>query len=244
MNPKTYFTPANGYNPRYGARRYNAKTPVNSIKYSVENVWAAAMAAQRVNGEYLKEDQIKHNEDGSSQLVKSRNRDVMMSFLSAPDTIKDEDRAAGQECRKYLQNDLTFRALKGKLNDFDSSVSRVVAIEGEFDSVQHRLELAVIACLPQSRQRSLARSDADSRLARCAPIDTNVGDKVDLEVEVVRGNYSQQWGIFWITAVTKDNKAVFFSSRENYDAGNCLTIRGTVKAQRDGKTQLNRVKVL
>ena len=245
MNPKTYFTPANGYNPRYGTRRYSAKAPVNSFKYSVEDVWAAAVAAQRINGEYVKENIIKFDENGSTQeVVKKRNRDIMMDFLALPGTITDEDRATGNECRKYLQNDLTFRALKGKLTDFDASVSRVVAVEGEFDSVQHRLELAVIACLPQSHQRSLARVNTDERLARCEPVDANVNDKVNLNVEVLRGNYSQQWGIYWITAVTENNRAVFFSSRENFDVGTHLTIRGTVKAQRDGKTQLNRVKVL
>ena len=242
MNPKTYFTPANGYNPRYGQRR--AKAPVNSTKYSVEDVWAAAVAAQRVNGSYLKEDLFKFNEDGSRDLVSRRNRDVMMDFLAGNGTITDEDRAEGREVRRYLQNDLTFRALKGRLSEFDASVSRVVAVEDEFDSVQHRLELAVVACLPQSRQRSLARANKDERLAHCKPVDANINDKVNLNVEVIQGNYSQQWGIYWITAVTEDSRAVFFSSKQNYDAGQWLTVRGTVKAQRDGRTQLNRVKVL
>ena len=243
MYAKSYFTPANGYNPRYGQRR--AKAPVDSVKYSVENVWAAAVAAQRINGGYFKEDQYTFNEEtGERTLTLRRNRDVMMGLLDNPAIISDEDRAEGREVLRYLQNDLTFRGLKGKLTDFDTSVSRVVAVEDEFDSAQHRLELAIVACLPQSRQRSLVRADADGRLARCEPVDANVNDKVNLNVEVIRGNYSQQWGIYWITAVTEDNRAVFFSSKQNYDAGTWLTIRGTVKAQRDGRTQLNRVKVM
>lgn len=236
-----YFTPANGYNPRHG---YATKARVKSEKYSVDDVWGAACAAQRINGEYLKEYLYKINEDGSKEIVQRRNRDIMFEHLADTARITEADREAGRECRKYLQNDLTFRALKSKLTEFDSSVSRVIAVDGDFDTVQHRLELAVVACLPQSHQRSLARVNQDERLAHCEPVDAQLNDKVNLNVEVLRGNYSQQWNIYWITAVTEDNRAVFFSSKQNYDAGVWITIRGTVKAQRDGKTQLNRVKVL
>ena len=242
MHHRTYFTPQNGYNPRYGVR--SNKSAVNSFKYSVDDVWGAAVAAQRVNGEYVKEDKININEDGSHETLKKRNRDIMMDFLAVPGTITDEDRATGHECRRFLQNDLTFRALKGQLSAFDASVSRVVAVEEEFDSVQHRLELAVVACLPQSHQRSLARVSIDAPLRKCTTLESNVGDKVSLNIEVVRSNYSQQYGIHWITATTQDERAVFFSSREGYDAGTHLAIKGTVKIHRDGKTQLNRVKVL
>jgi hypothetical protein len=244
MNYQTYFTPANGYNPRYGKRHHDTKASVNSFKYSVEDVWAAAVAAQRVNGEYVKEELYKVNEDGSHETLKKRNRDIMMDFLAVPGTITDDDRVTGRECLKYLQNDLTFRALKGQLSAFDASMSRVVAVEDEFDTVQHRLELAVVACLPQSHQRSLARVSIDAQLRKCTTLESNIGDKVSLNIEVVRSNYSQQYGIHWITATTQDERAVFFSSREGYDAGTHLAIKGTVKIHRDGKTQLNRVKVM
>jgi len=216
-----------------------------SVKYSVDNVWGAAVAAQRVNGSYLKEDLYKFNENGSSELVKRRNRDVMIDFLNMPGTITDEDRAQGQECRKFLQNDLTFRALKGQLSAFDASVKHTVAVEDQFDTVQHRLELAVVACLPQSHQRAIARQEVQDRVRKATGEYVGaVGDKLSLNIEVVSANYSQTYGIFWVTAITQDNQAVFFSNKEKFDAGTHLTIRGTVKAHRDGKTQLNRAKIL
>lgn len=243
MNPKTYFTPANGYNPRFGTR---SKAPVASVKYSVEDVWAAAAAAQRINGEYLKEDRVQFSADtGERTVIRQRNRDVMMGLLADTSGITDRDRAQGQECRRFLQNDLTLRGLKGKLSDFDLSVSRVIAVESEFDSAQHRLELAVVACLPQSHQRGLAQQESQDRLRQCQVLDSAPGAKVMLnDVEVVRSSYSQQYGIFWITAVTADNHAVFFGYRQGFDAGTHLTIAGTVKVHREGKTQLTRVKVL
>jgi hypothetical protein len=69
-------------------------------------------------------------------------------------------------------------------------------------------------------------------------------DKIDLDVEVVSANYSQSYGIFWVTAITRDNQAVFFSYRSKLITGSWIHIKGTIKAHRDGKTQLNRVKVI
>lgn len=243
MNPKTYFHPANGYNPRYGTRQ--TKASVNSFKYSVDDVWGAAVAAQRVNGEYLKEDKINITEDGTHETVKKRNRDIMMDFLAVPGTITDEDRVTGQECRRFLQNDLTFRALKGQLSAFDASVSKVVAVEEEFDTVQHRLELAVVACLPQSHQRTLVRQSIQDRVRNASGgYVGNVGDKVALDTEVVSANWSNTYNIFWVTAITQDNQALFFSYKSQLNSGTQVKLVGTVKAHRDNKTQLNRVKVL
>ena len=243
MNPKTYFHPANGYNPRYGVRRI--KATVNSFKYSVDDVWGAAVAAQRTNGEYLKEDKTNITEDGSYETLQKRNRDIMMDFLAVPGTITDEDRVTGRECRRFLQNDLTFRALKGQLSAFDASVSKVVAVEDEFDTVQHRLELAVVACLPQSHQRALVRQSIQDRVRNASGgYVGNVSDKVALDAEVVSANWSNIYNIFWVTAITQDNRALFFSYKSQLNSGIQIKLVGTVKAHRDNKTQLNRVKVL
>jgi hypothetical protein len=243
VNPKTYFHPANGYNPRYGVRR--TKATVNSFKYSVDDVWGAAVAAQRTNGEYLKEDKTNITEDGSYETLQKRNRDIMMDFLAVPGTITDEDRVTGRECRRFLQNDLTFRALKGQLSAFDASVSKVVAVEEEFDSVQHRLELAVVACLPQSHQRALVRQSIQDRVRNASGgYVGNVSDKVALDAEVVSANWSNTYNIFWVTAITQDNRALFFSYKSQLNSGTQIKLVGTVKAHRDNKTQLNRVKVL
>jgi len=208
MHHRTYFTPQNGYNPRYGARQ--TKASVNSFKYSVDDVWGAAVAAQRVNGEYLKEDKINITEDGTHETLKKRNRDIMMDFLAVPGTITDEDRVTGQECCRFLQNDLTFRALKGQLSAFDASVGRVVAVEEEFDSVQHRLELAVVACLPQSHQRTLVRQSIQDRVRNASGgYVGNVSDKVALDAEVVSANWSNIYNIFWSPQLPKITELCF-----------------------------------
>ena len=225
---------------------WKPKAKPAGAKHSVDNVWGAACAAQRINGSYVKETQHRFDEDtNTTVVVKQRNRDIMADILANPAILTVEDIAQGQECRKFLEQDITLRGLKGRLTEFDTAISKTVAVSEEFDTVTHKYELAVVASLPASHQRSLARQDVDSRVRQTAGGYVGAVDiKVDLDVEVVSANYSQSYGIFWVTAITADNQAVFFSYRSKLTTGSWIHVKGTVKAHRDGKTQLNRVKIV
>ena len=212
-----------------------------SVSYSADNVWGAACAAQRINGSYVKETQYRFDEDKNTTVVaKQRNRDIMIDILANPAVLTVEDIAQGQACRKFLQNDLTLRTLKGQLNDFDRSTMKVLAVNEEFNTAKHKLELAVVACLPASQERALARQEVQGRMRQANSVFGTVGAKVTVDVEIIGASYSHQYGIYWINAITQDNCAVFFSHKNQLPLGN-IQIRGTVKAHRDGKTQLNRV---
>ena len=225
---------------------WKPKAKPAGAKHSVDNVWGAACAAQRINGSYVKETQHRFDEDTNTMVVvKQRNRDIMADILANPAVLTVEDIAQGQECRKFLEQDITLRGLKGRLTEFDTAISKTVAVSEEFDTVTHKYELAVVASLPASHQRSLARQEVDSRVRQTAGGYVGAPDaKIDLDVEVVSANYSQSYGIFWVTAITADNQAVFFSYRSKLITGSWIHIKGTVKAHRDGKTQLNRVKIV
>ena len=237
-----YDEPA-GYQPR---RQWKARAKPEGIKHSVDNVWGAAVAAQRMNGSYVKETVYRLDENTGVTVVDyRRNRDIMAEILENPAVLTVQDIAQGQECRKFLQNDITFRALKNKLTEFDTAVSKVLAVAEDFDTVKHKYELAVVACLPQSHTRSLAREANQARIQQTSgEYIGQVKDKVTLNVEIIRCVFSQNWNTWFATAITQDNQAVFFSIRESHDAGTWLTIRGTVKAHKDGSTQLNRVSIL
>jgi hypothetical protein len=237
-----YDEPA-GHQPR---RQWKPRAKPEGVRHSVDNVWGAAVAAQRINGEYLKEEKRTFDMvTGEVVDRKLRNRDIMLDILANPALLTVEDIAQGQECRKFLQNDITFRALKGRLTDFDSSVSKVIAVEQEFDTAKHKLELAVVACLPQSHARSLERQATQERVRQTSgAVIGQPGVKVQLDVEVVKSNFSQQWNTWYTTAITADNCAVFFAYRQELAQGAKHTIVGTVKAHRDGSTQLNRVSII
>ena len=235
---------AEPYQPR---QTWKPRARPTGVAHSVDNVWGAAMAAQRINGSYVKETVYKVDPEMSSNTVvdKRRNRDIMLDILANPAQLTVEDIAQGQECRNFLQNDITFRALKNKLTEFDGSVSKVLAVTEEFDSAKHKLELAVVACLPQSHARSLERQAVQERVRQTSgELIGAPGVKVQLDVEIVKSNYSQQWNTWYATGVTADNSAVFFAYRQELARGAKHTIVGTVKAHRDGSTQLNRVSII
>jgi len=231
------------YQPR---RTWRPRTQPQGNRYAMDLVWGAACAAQRINGRYVKETQYRFDEALNTTVpTVKRNRNIMEEILDNPTMLMPEDIAQGQECRKFLQQDITFRALKGKLTDFDSATSKVIAVEGEFDSVKHRYELAVVASLPASHQRALERQATQERVRQTSgAVIGTPGDKVRLDVEIIKSNYSQQWNTWYATGVTQDNSAVFFAYRQELARGAKHTIVGTVKAHRDGSTQLNRVSIL
>ena len=235
-----YDEPA-GYQPR---RQWKSRAKPVGVKHSVDNVWGAAIAAQRINGSYVKAALYDYDDNGP-KIVKHRNRDIMTDILANPAQLTVEDIAQGQECRKFLQQDITFRALQNRLTEFDSSVSKVLAVEDDFDTDKHKLELAVVACLPQSHARALERQATQERVRQTSgDVIGTPGDKVRLDVEIIKSNYSQQWNTWYATGITADNSAVFFAYRQELAKGAKYTITGTVKAHRDGSTQLNRVSIL
>ena len=227
-------------------RKFVAPTRINIPKYTIGDAWAAACAAHRINGGYFKE--VAYNWDETAQIqriAKRKNRDIMMEFLADPTQLTVDDIERGEYCRDYLQSDLTFRTLKNKVGEFDNALRKVLAITDTFDSYHHKYELAILACLPASEGRSEIRQNSENRVqfAKGGYIGKE-GDKIDLEVEVLNSNYSKQYNIYWVRAITAEDQAVFFSSKEAYDPGTHLAIKGTVKAHKDNLTQLSRVKVL
>ena len=230
----------------YQPRQKTARPAQVAHKFPVNDVWAAACAAQRINGEYVKEAQYRFDENtGQTILVKHRNRDVMQEFLHNPDRLLVEDVEEGERVRNFLQNDLTFRAIKGRLTEFDSAVSKALVVQDCFDVQRNKYELAVVASLPASAARAQKQQNSDQRIQFSkGGLIGKVGDKVSTQVEVVSSVYSKTYGIYWIKGVTDLDQPVFFSAKEAYNTGTWLTVKGAVKAHRDNMTQLTRVKVL
>jgi hypothetical protein len=103
----------------------------------------------------------------------------------------------------------------------------------------------VIASLPSCYERAVKRDNANRKLEQArGGFIGSIGSKVKINVEVVRSVFSQQWGVFFVSGVTPEDQAVFFSYREAIPVGKLIIAEGTVKAHRDNNTQLNRVKVI
>jgi len=204
-----------------------------TINYNADDVWAAACAAQRVNGAYVKV--VPEGQTGKT------NKELALEFLADTSKIADEDRKQGEVVRTYYKG-LTFKILQGKaLNEFSNN-AMVIANRDEITS---SYDLAVMISLPSCAERGLARDAADRRVnAAAGGYIAAVGTKVTTEIEIVRSVYSQQWGVYFNTGINDKDQAVFFAFKESLTNGSKYKIAGTVKGHRDGQAQLNRVKVI
>jgi hypothetical protein len=212
------------------------KKPV--LNYNANDVWAAACQAQQVNGSY-----IKLNELTSDQLTNGTraNREIIVSLMEDTTQITDENREQGKKVRQYYQG-LTFKVLKGiKLNDFDNNVMLI----SNRDVITENFDLAVIASLPNSYVRAVARDNVDQRIkfAQGGYI-SKPGLKATLiKLEVLKSIFSHRYNVNFITGVTPADEVVFFSYKESIPVGQNIIVNGTVKAHRDNSTQLSRVKL-
>jgi hypothetical protein len=196
--------------------------------------WSAACAAYRINGGYFKEP-----ETVGDQVIRHTNRAVVRQALDNPSLIDDTDRELARNCRQHLATTVTMQALKSELGEWARITARICGL----DTVDSMYDLSVITAMPHSYAKTLRKESVDARLARCDQLKDKLGDKVELAVEVVRNNYSAKYNTWFVSAVTEDNRAVYFAYREEIRPETLATIRGTVKRHTDRSTQLNRVKL-
>ena len=209
------------------------------VNFNANDVWGAASAAQRINGSYLKTIPVDENYQPVEGV--QTNRQIIDTFLANPDLITEADRAEGENIRTYYKG-LTFKILQGiKLNDFDNTAMTIA----NRDVIESNYDVAVIASLPSCYIRAKARDDANARVRDAdGGFISRPGNKVTLDIEVVKCIYSRNYNTYFVTGITDKNQAVFFSYKDGLNAGKRVKVAGTVKAHRDDSTQLNRVKVI
>jgi len=113
----------------------------------------------------------------------------------------------------------------------------------EKSTTDSNYDIAVVASLPASYERSLIRAEQNIRLREAAGcLQAPVDSKVEMDVEVVRCNYSNEWGVFYVTAIC-DAGVVYFARNTKVDVGSKIHIKGKVKRHTEDRTQLSHVKV-
>jgi hypothetical protein len=199
-------------------------------------VWSAACTAYRLNSGYLKEPEVI-----GDQIVRPTNRELVRRCLENLSLITDADRKQAVECRWYMASAVTMQALRTELGEW----SKITAKVCDLDTVTSIYDLSVITAMPQSYSKQLKKESVDARLARCDNTHVGqLGDKVELTVEILRNNYSAKYNTWFVSGITENNQAVFFAYREQLNSDQTLKIRGTVKRLVDRATQLNRVKIV
>lgn len=214
-----------------------AKRKFETFNYTVAQVWAAAVAANRINGGYVKYDVQADPEKGTP--AKLTNKALVWDFLAdTQGVVTAEDEAKGSKVREHFQGKV-MELLTGSKNDFIASAVRI-ANRTEFTSAD-RLDVAIVACLPASYERDMLREEAQAKTFGSKHIGKEK-DRIEGEFDIVSCNVSQKFECYVVSAISEGN-SFFFFSQHNFEAGKKMKLKGTIKAHRDnGVTQLNRVK--
>lgn len=210
-------------------------------EYTASQVWAAAAAAHRVNGSYIKESVWDYN-SSEPVMVKQSNKRLVPEWLKTDsDVITAADVIEGEKIRDHFRGYMLL-AMKGELNDFQKQAFRLAQLETLKST--DRLELAIISCLPSVYHRDNDRKDIAAKVRESAPLTYAVGSKITGEITVISNSYSRQFNKYKIQA-TLDDTVVDFWFTENPTVGSTLRISGKIKENRGNKTtQLNYVKII
>jgi len=199
------------------------------------DVVAAACAAHRINGTYIKVP-LQLGDANPRQT----NRELVYQFLEDESFVTDADRLLAEEIKEYFKG-YTFKLLSGTyLSEFDRNTMKI--LEEEFTPEGYNV--ALLCSIPNNYLKAKKRDEADrrTRFAQGGYVG-KIGERVNLQVEVIKCVFSKKWGIFYVTAMTTSDQALFFSHKIEIAVGTVLNIDGTVKRQDNNQTQLNRVRV-
>jgi len=209
------------------------------MQFTADQVWALAVAADRINGEYLKEDKWEE-QNGDMVKTKEANKLMVKRWLregSNPTTEKDVEE--GRRVRGYF-NTFIMRELAGKLNDFERQALKL-AQKQEFTG-RDLYDFAVISCLPSVARRDLQRQEIKRDIYNSEQLVGNVGETVVGEFTVINCWSNQNYMKYRIQGRMGEAFVDFWFSQELRGE---LRIKGKIKAVRGDKTtQLNYVKII
>jgi hypothetical protein len=208
--------------------------------FTADQVWGLAVAADRVNGGYFKED-VYVMENECQKRVTQANKMMVKQWLreGAFTEATEADIEQGREIRHYF-NGFLLKELSGKINDFERQALRIAQIE-EFTN-KNLLEFAIVSCLPSTQRRDVDKNALAAEVRNSTQLTGQVGDKIQGEIEIVKSYYSQEYNKFRITAKLVDSFVDFWYNT-NMDTGSRVFIKAKIKSVRgDNTTQLNFVK--
>ena len=210
------------------------------MQFTAETVWACAAAAQRINGDYLKEDKWEYVND-QARKVSDANKVMVKAWLRDQDfsQITAADITAGQTARNHFKS-YTFLAIAGRLNEFQTTAMQLAAKE-EFTG-RDMYDFAVISCLPSVAVRDVANSELKREIYTSEQLQGAVGDTIVGDITVTKSRFNSDYNRYKITARMGESFVDFWFGQE---LEGTIRVKGKIKTQRGDKTtQLNYVKIV
>jgi hypothetical protein len=220
-------------------RSYARYTPPPPQTYAAELIWALAVAADRINNGYFKED-VYVMENECRKRVTQANKLMVKEWLRTGyfSEATAEDYAAGRELRTFF-NTYTLKALTGQISDFDKQALKIAQME-QFTG-RHLLEFSIMSCLPSAARRERDRTEIKREVYNSEQLKGDIGDTIVGDIDVINSRYSKEYNRYHITARMGESFVNFWLAT---DLQGEHRIRAKIKQQRGDKTTaLNYVKV-
>jgi hypothetical protein len=222
--------------------------------FPTQHVLELACAAQRINGEYIKEPFAVYANDNVYVYTKQTNKMLMLTTVDpaiwtadpkdAPMPLKiiSEDIAQAEEIKTYFKR-LLFAAIEGE-NDFQTNINSFLSSE----NIETK-NFGYIACLPSVYARDRAHNKVKKAARQVEEgFLGNEGDRLkDLDAEILEVNKSKNFEGWNICAII-NNKMASWMSQTELKCGPCVIVKAKVKAQgrhwkhQNDETRLNYVK--
>lgn len=206
--------------------------------FTASHVWSLAAAAQRINGDYLKEDVYDFNVDQKNPTKLANKKLVKQWLREGINPATELDIAEGEECRNYIKGWL-MRELSGKITDFERQALKI-AQKDEF-TTRDMYDFAVVSCLPSSVARDRNHQEIKREVYHSEQLVGNIGDIIVGEVTVVKSSFSQMYNKYKISGRMGESFIDFWFAAPLEGS---VRIKGKIKAVRGDKTTaLNYVKI-
>lgn len=205
--------------------------------FTADQVWGCAAAAQRINGEYLKEDQWMAN--AVPPYTRPSNKNLVKKWLREQDfsEVTAADIEAGQTARNHFKT-YTLLAIAGKLNDFQRQAMKIAA-KDEFTG-RDMFDFAVVSCLPEAAVREAAKKQLTREIYASEQLAGEVGDTIQGEITVISTYWKAEYSSYRTQARMGESFIDFWFKEE---LKGDVKIKGKIKQHRGNKTtQLNYVK--
>ena len=217
------------------------------------DLYAMACAAQRINGQYVKETHTFYpggspwNPDGTDapHVVVKANKVLVREWIAANSLaeVTEADRSDAEAVRGYWQLKL-FNILNDTANDYEKAAVETASAES-ISSHDHK-KIGIIASLPQAYERGVLRDkrlEVRQEASSVSKHSGRVGEAVAGKVKIIDCVYSQNWLCYYVTGQLNGNM-IMFSFKDKVETDKVFNLKGKIKKHRDENvTQLNYVKL-
>ena len=211
----------------------------DTITISLKDAMAAAVAAQRINGSYIKRYDVKEGELSNGALMREFLNAEMKNF-----NIFEADYAVASEILEYLDSKM-IELIAGTLHDYWKNL--VLLTEQKTIKSDDFKTLALIASVPNSYKNAIGRENAREEIRQIAENSHHigkVGDNIATDVTIKSAVYSANYNKWYHTALTNDQNLVCFPLSEQLERGTVVSLTARVHKHDDNnQTRLHYVRM-